>query len=201
MAFSAPFGSPNRWATVFAFSGPAERRLARRIFLALGILALVTGATAIVVPIVASIATAIFIGWILIVASAWMLVAAFAHRVTHSRWEVAWRVVSALLTLFVGIWLILAPLTGTLTLTFMLAAWLIALGVIELIGAWRMRQDRGVWIVVLAGALNFVLGVLIAVNLPSSAAWALGLLVGIQLVFWGTRSIALFLMLKDRRPI
>jgi uncharacterized membrane protein HdeD (DUF308 family) len=39
------------------------------------------------------------------------------------------------------------------------------------------------------GALSVVLGILIAASLPSSASWAIGLLVGINLIFWGVRAL------------
>ena len=99
-----------------------------------------------------------------------------------------------------GLWLV-APLTGTLTLTFMLSAWLLAIGLLELYGAWQAREAPGAWTLAVAGALDDVLGVLIAVNLPSSASWALGLLIGISLVFWGVRALMLASALKDATPV
>jgi uncharacterized membrane protein HdeD (DUF308 family) len=199
MSFSASPWTPQPWTDFLVAAGSEELRTARRAFLAAGILGIVTGIVSIAVPIVASVAIAIFIGWILVAAGVWMLVDAIGRRAAHSRAELALRLLTAVLTLFVGFYLLVAPLSGTLTLTFMLAAWFLASGGLELMGAWRARHTREAWIVALAGALDIALGLLIAWSLPSSADWAIGLLVGIQLVFWGARSLALARMLKDPR--
>ncbi|MGZ4250669.1 MAG: hypothetical protein ACXVUE_20495 [Solirubrobacteraceae bacterium] len=53
-----------------------------------------------------------------------------------------------------------------------------------------------VWAAALNGVLLIVLGFLIADSLPSSAAWAIGLLVGIDLIFWGVRSLVATRLLK-----
>ncbi|MDX6684690.1 MAG: hypothetical protein QOF86_818 [Baekduia sp.] len=201
MSFSAPSPwAPQHWTDFMQVAGWEELRTARRAFLVAGILGIVTGVAAIAVPIVASVATAIFIGWILVASSVWMFVDAIGRRVAHSRGELALRLLNAVLTLFVGIWLLVAPLSGTLTLTFMLAAWFLAVGGLEMVAAWRERHTREAPTVAIAGALSLVLGLLIAWNLPSSAAWALGLLVGVELVLWGSRSLALSFMLREPRP-
>ena len=62
-------------------------------------------------------------------------------------------------------------------------------GALSLIGAWRMRGLPGTGLLVLSGALSLAAGILVAVDLPSSAAWAIGLLVGVNLVYWGVRAL------------
>jgi uncharacterized membrane protein HdeD (DUF308 family) len=49
----------------------------------------------------------------------------------------------------------------------------------------------------LGGILSVILGILIAASLPSSAAWAIGLLVGINLLFWGARALAAAWLLRE----
>jgi uncharacterized membrane protein HdeD (DUF308 family) len=169
-------------------------RRARTLLLVTGVLSVLAGIAAIVVPAVASVATAIFIGWIVLFAGVVMAVNAFAGHLSAG--ERALRILTAALTIFVGIYLLVAPLSGTLTLTFMLAAWLLASGVLELVAAWRFRGAPGAGLMALSGVASLVLGLLIAVSLPSSAAWAIGLLVGIHLIVWGVRALVLAGVLK-----
>lgn len=95
------------------------------------------------------------------------------------------RLVYAALFLAAGIYLLVAPLEGTFTLTVVLAPFLIGFGLVRLYSALRGRDEPGAALVALSGAAGVVLGVLIAVELPSSADWAIGLLVGVDLMFYG----------------
>jgi uncharacterized membrane protein HdeD (DUF308 family) len=60
---------------------------------------------------------------------------------------------------------------------------------LSLIAAVRRRDAPDMAITAFGGVISLILGVLIAVNLPSSAGWAIGLLVGINLIFWGVRAL------------
>src|SRR3954467_11991079 len=94
----------------------ALRRGRRRLMVA-GVLAVVLGAIAILVPAVASVGTAIFIGWILVLAAGWQAADAFSVR---HRGRMVLRMLLALLTFAAGLYLLVAPLHGTFTLTVML---------------------------------------------------------------------------------
>jgi uncharacterized membrane protein HdeD (DUF308 family) len=163
-----------------------EVRRARRLLLVTGVLAVLAGALAIAVPSAASVGIAVFVGWMLVFAGVVMAVHAFSVR---SRWMLATRLVNGLLTLLVGIAILAFPLTGTITLTFLLAVWFFASGVLHLWAASRLRGLPGGGLLAIDGAISLLLGVLIAVNLPSSAGWAIGLLVGVNLIWWGVRAL------------
>ena len=75
------------------------------------------------------------------------------------------------------------------TLTLLLAAWFFASGAVLLMSASRRRGLPGAGLTALNAALSLLLGILIVADLPSSAGWAIGLLVGINLVFWGMRTL------------
>jgi uncharacterized membrane protein HdeD (DUF308 family) len=172
------------------FDAPHEvLRRARTLLLLTGVLSVVAGLASIIVPAVASVATAIFIGWILLFAGVVMAVNAFSGHLSAG--ERALRLLTAVLTIVAGFYLLVAPLSGTLTLTFILAAWFLAIGALELVAAWRVRGDPGAGLMALSGVASLVLGLLIALSLPSSADWAIGLLVGINLIFWGVRALML----------
>jgi uncharacterized membrane protein HdeD (DUF308 family) len=183
---------PKSRLTVVGLSRDDLRRARTRLLVTAGLLVL-TGITAIAVPMAASVATAIFIGWVLVFAGTVMGVHAYDER---SERRTGSRALTAVLTLAVGVFLLVAPLTGTLTLTFMLAVWFFALGVTELMSTWAMRGVRGSAFVGFNGVLSLVLGVLIVADLPSSAGWATGLLVGISLLLWGVRAFVVAGLLK-----
>jgi uncharacterized membrane protein HdeD (DUF308 family) len=147
-----------------------------------GILAIVVGAVCILVPMIASVATAIFIGWILLFAGAWMLFDAWSVR---GAGRIAIRVIWALLTVFAGFYLLLAPLDGTVTLTFVLVAYFIAIGVIRIGEGFVMRGTPGAGLIGVNGLLSLLIGFFILIDFPDSADWAIGLLVGIDLLFAG----------------
>jgi uncharacterized membrane protein HdeD (DUF308 family) len=161
--------------------GEAIRR-ARTWLVVAGVLALILGIVAVAVPIIASVGITIFIGWVLVAAG----IVAGVHAISH---RAAFGGLNALLTLIAGLYLLIFPLSGTVTLTFIVAVWLCASGVLSLLAAARRRDAPDMTMTALAGVLSIILGILIAVNLPSSAGWAIGLLVGIDLIFWGVRAL------------
>jgi uncharacterized membrane protein HdeD (DUF308 family) len=66
-----------------------------------------------------------------------------------------------------------------------LVVWLFLSGGTQLGAWWQARHVEGSWTVGLTGLASVVLGILIWADLPSSGAWAIGLLVGIELVLYG----------------
>jgi uncharacterized membrane protein HdeD (DUF308 family) len=190
---------PSTWAVAGLLSADEIRRV-RRVLLISGVLALLAGAASIVVPIAASVTMTLFVGWMLMfygVVSGFHAIRAQAPGRTK-----AWRLLNAVLALAVGFYLVVLPLNGTITLTFLLAVWFFGTGVFSLAAAWQQHGQPGVGWLAVNGVLSLVLGVLIAVSLPSSAAWAIGLLVGIYLIWWGMDALIAATMLKrlDRPP-
>ncbi|HEY5708487.1 MAG TPA: HdeD family acid-resistance protein [Solirubrobacterales bacterium] len=161
-----------------------------KVLMTVGVLAILVGCVAIVVPAVAGVATAIFIGWILLVAGVLLVAGAFT---AHSIGTVVLRLIWALLTVVVGLWLIVEPDNGTLTLTIVLGIYLLFMGLTRTAVAFAARGQAGAGIVGLSGIAGFLVGVLVLAELPSSADWAIGLLVGVDLIFagWTLTSVAL----------
>jgi uncharacterized membrane protein HdeD (DUF308 family) len=159
-----------------------------KLLLGMGLLCDVVGLWAILVPAVASISVAILVGWVLAVGGIVQLGHLFRAGSARREW---WRVLVAALTILAGIWILIFPLSGTITLTVVLVAWLWMVGGLRLLAWWRMRdREENTWLTLVSGIVSIVLGVLIWADLPSSATWAIGLLVGIELVFTGSALIA-----------
>jgi len=163
-------------------------------FLALGLVLIVAGFAAIAFPLLSTIAVKIALGWVFLVGGAVMVV----HAFSAARWRgLIWEVLLGLLYIIAGAYLAFFPLTGIITLTLLLAAMFLVEGALEVVMALRVRPHEGWGWLLLSGVIAAAVGLLIALGLPSSAAWAIGLLAGLNLIStgWGF----LFLALAGRR--
>jgi uncharacterized membrane protein HdeD (DUF308 family) len=154
-----------------------------KLFLAQGIVMMVLGFLAVAVPNVATLAVEIFVGWLFFIAGIFRAVS-----VWHSRQMpgFGWSLLTAVLAIVLGLVLILRPLAGVLTLTMVLVAFFIVEGIASIIGAIEHRQHLRSWgWVLFSGIIDLLLAYLIWAGWPSSAAWAIGLLVGINMIFLG----------------
>jgi len=171
----------------------SDVKKARKWLVITGILGILAGAAAIIVPPVATLTITLFIGWILVFSGVVMAVHSWTQRAAGRTWE---RALQALLALVIGVYMVLFPGSGALSLTLLLVIWFVGSGVLQLIAARRLRGLPGAGWLVFGGVLGIVLAALIAMDLPSSAEWAIGLLVGINLVFWGVRALVAASLLK-----
>jgi uncharacterized membrane protein HdeD (DUF308 family) len=159
-----------------------------------GFLAIVGGAVALIVPAIASVGTALFIGWVLVFASLAIGIHAFA---VGGLGRALLRLLFAVITLAAGLYLLISPLEGTFTLTVMLVMWFVALGIARLVAGLAELGIPGAGYTILSGVVSLVLGALIASELPSSADWAIGLLVGIDLLVAGASALGLAWAISD----
>ena len=152
-----------------------------------GLVAIVAGLVAIFVPAVASVGTAIFIGVILLVTSLALGIGALAAEGLGRK---LLRGMVAVITFAAGLYLLVSPLEGAFTLTVMLVIWFVAVGFIRLATGIAELGEPGAGYTIFAGAVSLLLGILIGSELPSSADWAIGLLVGIDFLFYGALALA-----------
>ena len=160
----------------------SEVREHRLWFLALGIAMVLLGIAAIAFPFMATLAVELLLGWILLANGALGIV----HAFRASRWNgFMLAMLAALLSLGIGILLLLYPLTGILSLTLVIAVFFMAGGLFRILLAFRLRPlDHWGWLLV-SGILSLLLAAIILTQWPTAAAWLLGLLVGIDLMFSG----------------
>jgi uncharacterized membrane protein HdeD (DUF308 family) len=110
-----------------------------------------------------------------------------------------WGLVSAALALVAGLVLLAQPVQGTLTLTIVVGVYFLAEGVASIMYALEHRRElseRWSWML-FAGILDIVIAGLIIAGLPGSALWAVGLLVGINLLFGGASLIGMALAARN----
>jgi uncharacterized membrane protein HdeD (DUF308 family) len=161
-------------------------------FLVEGIVLLILGAGAILIPPLATLGVEILFGWIFLISGVAGLISTF--RMRHAP-GFAWSLPSAILGIAVGVVLLLWPLSGILSLTFILIAYFIVEGGLSIMYALEHKRELpGRWGFMLAsGIVDLILAAIIISGLPGTAAWALGLLVGINMVFGGAALIAMAL--------
>ena len=166
------------------------------LFLVEGVVLLVLGATAIVIPPFATLAVTIVFGWLFLVSGVVGLFTTFYMRQAPGFW---WSLISAALAVGAGIILLARPVQGTLTLTIVVGAYFLAEGVATIMYALEHRREllqRWSWLLV-AGLMDILIAFFIIAGLPGSAAWAIGLLVGINLLFGGASMIGVALAARN----
>jgi uncharacterized membrane protein HdeD (DUF308 family) len=163
-----------------------------KAFLFEGILLVILGMAAIIAPLIASLAFTIFLGWLFLIGGIAGLAMTFWARAMPGFW---WSLISAVLGIGAGIILLARPAQGVLTLTIVVGAYFLAEGVATIMYALEHRRElseRWSWML-FSGVLDILIAFMILAGLPGSAEWAIGLLVGINLVFGGASLIGVAL--------
>jgi uncharacterized membrane protein HdeD (DUF308 family) len=166
------------------------------LFLVEGIILVILGLVAIVVPPIATLAVELLFGWLFLISGIASLITTFLMRKALGFW---WSLVSAILGIAAGIVLLIWPLTGVLTLTLVLIVFFAIEGAASIMFALEHRRElSGRWGWMLAsGVIDLILAAIIIEGLPGTAAWALGLLVGINMLFGGSALIGMALHARD----
>jgi uncharacterized membrane protein HdeD (DUF308 family) len=154
-----------------------------KLVLAQGIVMMVLGLLAVAEPNVATFAISIFVGWLFFIGGIFRALSVWRSRGMPG---FAWSLLTALLAIVFGLILIFRPLAGALTLTMVLVAFFILEGITAIVLAVRHREHLRSWgWVLFSGIVDLLLAFLIWGGWPSSADWAIGLLVGINMLFFG----------------
>lgn len=163
-----------------------------KLYLIEGVLLVALGIVAILIPPLATLAVTILFGWLFLISGVIGLVTTFWMRNAPGFW---WALISAALAILAGGWMLAQPVAGALSLTLVLIAFFVIEGVASIFFALDHRREfSGQWGWMLAsGIVDLVLAVMLLMGLPSTAVWALGLLVGINMVFGGVALIAMAL--------
>lgn len=167
-----------------------------KLFLAKGIILLILGFIAMSLPMLATIGFTIFLGWLFMFSGAVGLVTTFWMRGAPGFW---WSLISAVIAIGAGLVLVMSPVSGAVSLTLVLISLFIVEGVATTMYAIEHRaklSGRWGWML-FSGVIELILAYMIFARLPSSAAWAIGLLVGINMVFAGAATIGMALAAKN----
>jgi uncharacterized membrane protein HdeD (DUF308 family) len=168
-----------------------------RLFRVQGVLMVILGILAVAWPVVATLAVDIYVGWLFLISGVIGLVAMFSTKDIPA---FLWSLVTAALSVAVGILLLLRPAEGAVSLTLVLAAFFVAEGLFQVVTSVAYRDVIGSawgWMIV-SGLADLALAVLIVLGWPMSAAWVPGLLVGINLI---TSGVAILMTARAAREV
>ena len=167
-----------------------------KAFLIEGILLAVLGLAAMILPPLASLAVTIFLGWMFLISGIAGLALTFWARAMPGFW---WSLLSAVLAIIAGAILLAQPEQGIVTLTIVVGVYFLAEGVSTIMYALEHRRElseRWSWLLV-AGLVDIIIAGIIIAGLPGSALWAVGLLVGINLLFGGISLIGMAIAARN----
>jgi uncharacterized membrane protein HdeD (DUF308 family) len=162
-------------------------------FVILGIVLIVFGTIALGSVVLASLATAVVIGVLLLMGGVAETIGSF--------WSRGWsgfffHLLSGVLAIVVGVLFLRSPIGELLALTLLLATLLMVGGIFKIVAALSYKFAAWGW-TLMSGIIDLILGVLIWQEWPASALWVIGLFVGINMIFRGVNWIGLGLALRS----
>jgi len=167
-----------------------------KVFLIEGIILVILGAAAIIIPPLATLSVTIFLGWLFLISGVVGLVTTFQARQAPGFW---WSLLSAVNGILAGIALIGWPLSGAVSLTLVAIVFFAVEGFATIMYALEHKRElsgRWGWMLV-SGIVDLFLAAVIFAGLPGTAAWAIGLLVGINMMFGGVALIMMALHARE----
>lgn len=147
-----------------------------------GIIFTLLGIFAVALPGISTLSSELFIGWLLIFAGIVQLFRTFKAR--HAPGFIG-SLLTGILYFIFGLLLILFPIAGIFSLTALLTIFFIAEGIAKIILGLQLRPFRRWGWFILNGLLALVIAYIIWSGWPGTAFWVLGLLVGINMIFFG----------------
>jgi uncharacterized membrane protein HdeD (DUF308 family) len=155
-----------------------------RLMMFQGVVMIILGVLAVAAPVIATIAIDIYVGWLFLFSGVIGLIALFS---SHHIPAFLWTLITAALSIALGILLIWKPVEGALSLTFVLTAFFLVEGVFQIATSLVYRDSLpGTWGWMLAsGVSDLLLVAIIVLGWPATGVWVLGLLVGINLFMSG----------------
>jgi uncharacterized membrane protein HdeD (DUF308 family) len=162
-------------------------------FLGLGVCLIVLGVIALGSSVLATMATVVFIGWLLLIGG--------ILEAVHAFWRKQWGgffidLLTGILYVVVGFLVVANPAATAVTLTLLIALFLMFGGTFRIVVALLLRFPHWGWLV-LHGAISLVLGIAIWIRWPWDGLWVIGLFVGIDLIFNGWSLVMLGLAAKQ----
>lgn len=159
-----------------------------------GVVMIIFGVIALASPLLAGMAVVYVIGGVLIVAGLFQLFQGFKLESFSSK---LFSLIFGAIAILGGIGVIADPLLGLGILTWLIAFFFLVEGVWKIIASFSFRPASGWIAILLSGVLALVLGGLIFNNWPSSEAWAVGVLVGVDLLVTGASMVALAITVRQ----
>lgn len=173
-----------------------DLRRHRVLAVVLGILLVVVGGVALGVSAAVSLATMIFIGWLMIIGGVIQGIHAFSRE---GRRHPFLQVLLATLYVIVGILMVANPLAAEVGLTLMLIAFFLVAGITRIIAAVREPLENRSSVLA-GGIVAVLLGIFLWIGWPVSGLWAIGAFVGVDLIVGGWTLLMLGIAVRHAAP-
>lgn len=168
----------------------------KTLFVLEGIGIVILGMLAIALPVLFTIAIDLLIGSIFLIGGIFQFIRTFkANRIPGF----IMALLTAIVYVAIGILLIYYPMRGVLTLTMLLTIFFILEGIAKIVWGFKLKPLTGWGWLVFSGVLALAMGAIIIAGWPGTALWVMGLLVGIDLIFFGFSLITLALAEPNSR--
>ena len=154
----------------------------RNLLLFEGIVFTLLGFLAVILPGISTLSTELFIGWLLVFGGGVQLYRTFKSREAPSFWA---SLLMGIVYIVFGVLLVLFPIAGILSLTILLTIFFVVEGIAKIILGIQMRPFRRWGWFILNGVLALIIAYIIWSGWPGTAFWVIGLLVGINMIFFG----------------
>jgi uncharacterized membrane protein HdeD (DUF308 family) len=151
-------------------------------YIVAAVLLILVGLLAIARPTAAGLGITLLLGWLLIFGAACHLVAAFQGGGTR---RVLFQILATVVFAIGGLYLLTHPLLALGTLTLLLAGVILAAGILEIVAYFRLKGEAASGWMLFNGVVALLLGGIIWFHWPWSSVWALGTLVGVNLLVTG----------------
>ena len=161
--------------------------------LALGIALIVLGTVALGDTLAVTMISVLLVGWLLLASGVFHVI----HLIRQTEVRSLWNLLGTLCDFVAGFYLVVHPALGALTLTLVLAAFLLAGGVTRLIGVFHADLPHKFWPVV-NGILSIALGILLWMHWPRTGLWFIGFAIAIELIFHGWAWVMVSFALRSR---
>jgi uncharacterized membrane protein HdeD (DUF308 family) len=163
-----------------------------------GVLLIIAGFLALTEPAIAALAADLLLAWLFVFAGVVQIVYAIHER---GRDGFRLKILSGVLTLLLGVFMLLRPMTGIASITLLIGAFIFASGVSSVMLAFKLKPKPGWGWVLFDGILSIVIALLIASGWPQSSIAFIGILVGIVMMYGGVWRIALGLALRRGQAV
>jgi uncharacterized membrane protein HdeD (DUF308 family) len=176
----------------------ATVRHASTISIVLGVLLILLGLLAVASPFLAAVAVNAFIAWMIVFAGIVHLTLAFR---VHGAGSIIWKLLVGVAYVCFGVYVILHPVLGVVSLTLILASLFLVEGIFDLVLYAKMRSIHGSSWLLIDGIITLVLGLMIYMQWPSSASWAIGTLVGASMIVSGVSRVMMSLAVRKTTDV
>lgn len=148
--------------------------------MAYGVISIIIGVLALIQPLATGLAVGLLLSFLLIISGVTALIAGISGNGWRNRWL---DIGLGLVSLVLGIVILFNPFAGAVSLVWLIGCWLLAIGVLEIIAAFRTSSHRG-WLIFL-GIVDIILGAIVALSGPVFALAFLAVAVGVSLILRG----------------